>query len=336
MYPAGRTLIIPEQEKSPPVKVSELSVMRFSPELLWLSERAPANEFLSVGQSHLRCAPFQSPSAFLTADESTTKYMLQALRTLTLTFADEGKSLFIHPRLMRDISINPVITEIFKACKVATKLQSSACRGAARRRLKSQVQGLISHTYKNIPDGQGLLLSLQALILAEITLCFGVLSVYSRDPMVLREDSKEVKIIGFWSWKLYSSGPWAPLPNASGAEQAWLFAESVRRTLLVGHLFGDMFDIVVTGTFNFTGFVSTLPYDLRTEFWEHPEGPPAGLVVDSLGQTKSSLQSFRQLVIRFEDGLLTPKNVSSFERMLLVACRGYRAVMAQIGSPVHH
>lgn len=267
----------------------------------------------------------------LTLDESTLKYILQTLRTFPSSFAQEDKALYIHPKLIREMPVSRAAAKIFSICKNATRLRSSADRAVITQELELRVQELLNYAYKNKPDIQGLLTSVQALILAQITLSFGPLSKGPINLKALSKRTRDLRAVGLWSYKLWSSAPWV-LPNASSPEQAWLFAESVRRTLIVAHLVTDTFAVLMTGTFKFTGFVSALPYDSRTELWENPEGPLTGVESDLLSTGKSTLLSFRQLVNRFEDGVLTSKDVGHFERMLLVACRGYRMVMNRLGA----
>lgn len=320
----------PDEERSPLEEDADLDRPLREQKLLQRQQKAIANGTPSVDNPALHFVRPAPVPMFMTLDDATCRYLLQTLRTFPASFADQGKSLFIHPRLMRDMPVNRVAEKIFNLCKRATRLRSSADRLALTHDLDLRVQELINHTHREKPGTQGLLSAVQALILAQITLHLGALSTRGVGSETLSQRTRELKLLGAWSYRLWTSAPWT-LPNASNTKQSWLFAESVRRTLLVSHLLTDTLAVLCTGSFKFTGFVATLPYDSRTDFWEDPEGPPAGLEVDCLSGTTSTLLSFRQLVIMFEDGLLTSKDVGNFERMLLVACRGYRMVMNRIG-----
>ena len=262
----------------------------------------------------------------LTLDDDTFFYIMRTLRNSAVTFAQGGKTTFIHPRLMRDMPSNEIIARIFQLCCYANTLTSLADRAHARRDLEEMVQNLIQHTNRCNPNLQCLLLAMQALIMAQITLTVG-----NRDwekGVTLDQRIQDLKVLTAWSHSLYGSAPWTQL-NAVNANQSWLFAESIRRTLLISHMLCGTVEILQYGAFGFNGLVGTLPYDYRTELWDQPDGPGDDMDGCAVART-SKLKSFRQLVYEFESGELKPRDVGHFERLLLVACRGHTSVSVRI------
>ena len=322
-----------ERESSPSTSSDDSSPEAEEKQITTFRDMAFANGTPSIDDPGVHLIrPFNAPT-FFTLDDATTRYLLQTMRTLPTSFADSGQSLFIHPRVLQEIPVNRIASKIFSLCRYATKLRSASDRQVVSTELELRVQELINYFSRVRPGVQDLLVSVQALMLASITLGLGALSKGPVDVRTLKKRSSDLRVLGQWSTKLWNSAPWT-LPNATSPEQSWLFAESVRRTLITSHLLTDVFAVLCTGSFKFTGFISTLPFDARHEWWDDVQGPPDGMGEDDLYGEKSKLVSYRQLVVRFEDGALTSREIGSFQKLMLVACRGYRTVCNRFGLPV--
>lgn len=285
--------------------------------------------------SFLHCAPqlvfanriYDQPTCYpvvLTVDDESMQYILRVLRNMP----SNAESMYIHQDLAQSIQRPRAAVKVESLIAGASQQLDHEDQARLTQDLERAIRELIAYTHRAKPEIDTLLVCVQALLGAEITLSIGRLSSCSIPKGFHTCRSKQLRVLSQWCWKLWEQAPWT-LPKSTCVRQSWLFAESIRRTLLVSHIFCDSAAVMRTGVFKFSGFVSTLPYDSRTWLWWNKAEVP--LVT---AHAEAELQSFRQLVLRFESGMILEGEVDELEALMLVACRGHRVVSQQLGLPL--
>ncbi|KAF2097013.1 hypothetical protein NA57DRAFT_57622 [Rhizodiscina lignyota] len=196
----------------------------------------------------------------------TQAYLVNTLRYYPELYCSTGKTPFIHPLLseMRLVS-SPRAKEVFDACVSYHYVGNYAGLWD----LKSAAQRLIES--RPAEGGfEGLLSAVQALLLAEMALLFAPDAVSDDEAGLL------LRTLSAWTKLLYSRVP-QHLPASLTAWQAWTYAESVRRTILLAHILVDTFAAVRSGVFLHSVFLDALPFDSRTYLWDAETDPGRSL-----------------------------------------------------------
>ena len=130
-----------------------------------------------------------------------------------------------------------------------------------------------------------------------------------------------LKHLDRWILQLWKQAP-SQVPSTFSKTKAWLFAESVRRTMIMSYLIRWLHAVKTEGHFLHTPVIEALPFDLRTSFW------------DRIGEVSSDvnigtkLVSYREYRDMWDDGQL--HGATTFGTMMLVAFRGKNAVQVRI------
>ena len=154
---------------------------------------------------------------------------------------------------------------------------------------------------------EDILASVQALML------YLSIRLFDGDTQQRRLAESYVHTLGQWARQLWKTAP-SQTPGSLSPWQAWVFAESVRRSILVACL---IHSAIKRGYSEHTLFVEALPFDLHTTKWDAQSTMDWELIDP---QPRSSMVSYREYVERFSDG--QAKSVKEFETLLLIACYG--------------
>lgn len=119
----------------------------------------------------------------------------------------------------------------------------------------------------------------------------------------------------FWELAqlLYLQAP-AQLPRMLGPWRAWLFAESVRRTILVCHIILAVHGALRRGYAVHLLCVEALPFDMRAQLWD--AGSADAWEKATAASHEPSLVSLRQFVSLHHP---PARSASSFEDLLLLS-----------------
>ena len=112
------------------------------------------------------------------------------------------------------------------------------------------------------------------------------------------------------------------MPSTFSKTKAWLFAESVRRTMIVSHLIRWVHAVKTDGNFLHTPFIEALPFDLRTSLWDRISDVSSDV---NIGTKMVSYREYRDM---WDEGQV--HGATTFGTMMLVAFRGKAAVQARI------
>lgn len=231
----------------------------------------------------------------------TIKFLVETLRMYPNLFRSTGRAPFIHPLLAGTRRCDHS-NAIFKTC------------------FSKREDNLHHHVYSLIncrPQSgnlDGLLTAIQALLLALMSLLFS-------GPTFPDAKARHLlQTLATWTQSLYDRLP-QMLPLTLTPWQAWVFAESVRRTILMSHFLIVAYSSATTGTFLLNTFYVSLPFDGRTGLWDN--------VLDPGDETyeKTDIISYKEYTEEYKAGTKRlPADSTSFETLLTVACTGYETV----------
>jgi hypothetical protein len=95
-----------------------------------------------------------------------------------------------------------------------------------------------------------------------------------------------------------------------------LFAESVRRTIIVAFVLRGVYSLKKRNYSVRTPFIDSLPFDMRTVLWD----ASADSWTDAAGDPADSIVSLHQYSGMLESGIV--HGISPFGGLILAACRG--------------
>ncbi|KAB8071869.1 hypothetical protein BDV29DRAFT_11534 [Aspergillus leporis] len=101
--------------------------------------------------------------------------------------------------------------------------------------------------------------------------------------------------------------------------KAWLFAESVRRTIIIAFMLRNVYSLLKRHYSVHTPFVDSLPFDVRTSLWDADPGAWKGSTSDAL----QNMVSMHQYSSMLESGEV--HGISPFSALILAACKGKAA-----------
>ncbi|PYH42572.1 Zn(II)2Cys6 transcription factor domain-containing protein, partial [Aspergillus saccharolyticus JOP 1030-1] len=250
-------------------------------------------------------------------------FLCAGMRQYPLTFASSLKTHFIHPDLWPSPTTPPApLRDILTLCKHYTSpLSSASHRDPHSLHLLLHQKSRILHRHitraSTFPD---LLASAQALLLLQ---CILLLAPDHADQQTQAYQESISDMLMSLGHRLWTQAP-VQLPRTLSPRQAWLFAESVRRTIIVGFMLRSVYSLHTRNYSARTPFVDALPFDVRTGLWdaEGGEGPEA-LGAEREGVWESSegaLVSLHGYSGMLEQGQV--HSMGAFAGLILAACRG--------------
>lgn len=251
------------------------------------------------------------------------RYVIAGLREFPRTVLHLGRSSFLHRSLIDNMHVDPIILRIFSLCGSYATTETELRRHEVHRELLGQIDELCGRVHRS-DSLQTILLASQAMTMSAIILYLGTADHPAPfDPRDSFQRQRHFNQLGDWTHRLWELAPWK-LPDYLDQHSAWLFGESIRRTLLVSTILRDISSVLDTGSFIFTGFVSVLPFDSQTDVWDEHAGSMSDVPMPKL-------MSYRQLVDHFEGGKFSLSPPGPWIRLLLVVCRGYTRTVAKLG-----
>lgn len=224
-----------------------------------------------------------------------------------------GNSIFIHPFVYGKSLPRPV-ADILALCNLYENRDSDSendnqlSHPKLRSLLQRQIVSLL-HSAKKSTDFEELVACVQALTLAQ---CMQLSEGNIRGPGV----EKSLDMLAALACKMWSMVP-RELPSSMSPWHAWIFAETVRRTIVFSHLVIATFSFLTRGYACRTPFIDALPFDGRTYLWKARS--EAEWTKLSSGPNLPMVS-----VIEFTDLLESGRTLcfSPFEGLIVATCRG--------------
>lgn len=249
-------------------------------------------------------------------DLATMYYLAGHLKAFPITFSREARTPFIHSSLYSRW-LPKQIKDTYAICR-AYSLSIDNGEEFCFRILHQNLDELIkespvSHSFSD------LLASLQALIL------YLLICLFHKDPQQRRFAETHIVTLNQWTRRLWEQAP-NEISQRLSAWEAWAFAESVRRSIIISYLVRGVYQIAKFGFHPHSMFVETLPFDRHTWLWDATSASVwSSLPRDPL----HSIVSYREYTADFANQLINPTNL--FESLLLVMRYGKEPISHRLG-----
>ncbi|CAG8906403.1 unnamed protein product [Penicillium egyptiacum] len=254
-------------------------------------------------------------------DPNIIRFLVAGLRDLPVKFAENWKTLFIHPDLYTNGLPTPV-REIHNICRLHMQTGQTDRMSVTPLSMLRQNSADLRRRLSHAATFEELLGCSQALVLNQ---CMLVLDEYGNTYPY--SEAISVMLAGV-AGKLWQQAP-IQLPRALSPRYAWLLAESVRRTIIVCFILRSAYSLYTRNYSVRTPFIDSLPFDLRTNLWD--ENSEIAWQ-DALSDSGGSMVSLHEWSDRLAAGRV--HDVSCFSGLILAACKG-QAVSSIPSPPVH-
>lgn len=242
-------------------------------------------------------------------DPNIIRFLVAGLRDLPVKFAENSKTLFIHPHLYRN-GLPPPVREVHDICRLNMQTgQTSRISFTLLSMLRQQSMQL-SRRLSHAATFEELLGCSQALVLIQCIL------ILNEDASPIEYSEAVSAMLAGVAGRLWHQAP-IQLPRALSPRHAWLLAESVRRTIIVCFMLRSAYSLNTRNYSVRTPFVDSLPFDLRTNLWDDDSEHSWQ---NSLSDSHNSMVSLHE----WSDGLAAGRvhDVSGFSALILAACKG--------------
>ncbi|KAF7589577.1 hypothetical protein BBP40_004156 [Aspergillus hancockii] len=222
------------------------------------------------------------------------------------------KTLFIHPGLYQNPGASTALHNVQALCKLHVQASQSA-NPISLVHILRQNAAEVHRQAGHAASFEELLACTQALLLLQ---CLLILSETVADDGPYSESvSTMLSNVGR---RLWQQAP-IQLSHDLSPRNAWLFGESVRRTIIVAFMLRSVYSLLKRGYSVRTPFVDSLPFDVRTSLWDADPETWEGSTSDAL-QNMVSLYQYSSML---ESGEV--HGISPFSTLILAACKGKAA-----------
>ncbi|KAL2862448.1 Zn(II)2Cys6 transcription factor domain-containing protein [Aspergillus lucknowensis] len=258
------------------------------------------------GTTHIR--PSLRVEILKTHDRAIIQFLIDGMRQFPITFAEGMKTLFIHPHLY-DSSLPQPIRDIHTICRLLRGSEQTSLPFEIIACVVRQKSAKIRQQAERVTTFEELLACIQALILAQCILIF-----HGDEDDEYAEYTNSM--LASLARRLWEQAP-IQLPGDLSLRRAWLFAESVRRTIIVSYILCGAYSLGKRNYSMRTPFVDALPFDVRTSLWDAPSE-------DSWEKATSSRPVSMVSLREYSDMLAAGRvhQVTTFGSLILAACKG--------------
>ncbi|KAK9311596.1 transcription factor gsfR2 [Lipomyces starkeyi] len=242
-----------------------------------------------------------------TRDRAIIRYLVNGMRFFPIMFAKDMKTPFFHPQLYQSCLPAPV-RDIQAVCALYLANDRQYIPESVFRILRHTVTDLLQQA-KQPRSFEWLLACVQALILGQCIWLFG------GDENERDAESTNDIFVGL-AHRLWLEAP-VHLPNSLSPWRAWLFAESVRRTVIISYVLQGTYSLTRRKYSIRTPFVDAMPFDVRTWLWDSSSEEAWEEAASNVPLPLVSLHEYTDIL---EGGSV--RETSLFERLILAACRG--------------
>ncbi|KAI0443570.1 hypothetical protein F4803DRAFT_307564 [Xylaria telfairii] len=238
-----------------------------------------------------------------TFDPTTVQQQISILQSILLKYTQCGSNAFIHSCLYESHPPSPLldVSSILGSVSIS---ETEHLDMSVSHLLKAKVRHFL-HLGVRAGSYTELVSCVQAIVLLHIS------RLSCEDP----EDDPERDNRAIWALthRLWVRAP-TQLSSSISPWRAWVFAESVRRTLLVCNILLGVYGVVRRGYAVRHLCIETLPFDMRTRLWE-AETEESWREAASYNECAPPLVSFRQ----FKSQQQSSPSDSPFESLLYLS-----------------
>jgi hypothetical protein len=232
--------------------------------------------------------------------------IVDGMRGVPVSFARDTQALFIHPRLY-ETSLPRPVQEMHTMCNLCLADDKNS-PSVLHTLVEQRVACLIRYA-KRAASFEELLACVQALILAQ---CIRLRKEDGDEQSLKAANATLLEL----ARKLWQQAPYQ-LPSSMSPWRAWIFAESVRRTIIICYLLNTAFVLNKERFALRSPFVDALPFDIRTWLW-NIESEDAWTEASSNGSFPMvSLYEYTSMLLAGQ-----AQGTSLFEKLVFAACKG--------------
>ena len=254
------------------------------------------------------------PAADVTGhqNEDTLAYLVHQIRSYTTSFVYQSRTPFIHERIYRN-RMPQVLQGAFTICAVYLTINRSN-KSTVFQIIEAKAADLLQRN-----DGPAIsiadsLACVQALILVQIV------QLFDGDIRQRAIAEQNESTLAQWTEQLQSLVFQTEVHQRASQFQdwqSWIFAESVRRTIMTSHLIRKFYETLKLGYSTGAARMAPMTFTAQAAQWDLP-------LEDSLQNSSSPplplVSSYYDFILKWERGQIG--YMETFERVLLVACKG--------------
>ncbi|KAM0256122.1 hypothetical protein ACHAQJ_005209 [Trichoderma viride] len=236
-------------------------------------------------------------------------WMLEELKSYPQVFAQRVETSFIHKKLARHPLLRPLRVS-FGICAACICINESN-KPVLFQAIKAETSELTKPA-----SNSGTLLEdlsrLQAIVLYTIIRLF----YGDMEQQSLAEQQKH--LLGVWGFQLLQRAD-VELRQAPPSWESWILTESIRRTVLMAYMVYGVYSVFKYGICTEVPTLAVLPMSTKQVFW----ASQATYANHFLEDKTINYDEYSRLWLTW-----TPRRLESFEKVILVACKGIEAVEA--------
>ena len=241
-------------------------------------------------------------------DNDIVKYLVKLIKRYPAMLVYDGKLPFLHQELYRE-ELPRAIQDTYSVCACylgkTEANQEMIFRIMDAKIVEVLLQPESSWTYVDN------LACVQALLM------FQIIRLFDGDIRQRALAEKQDTILEQWTDQLRQRTPNESSPFQPSSWKAWIFAESVRRTVILSYFLRGTYANIKLGYCTIIGTLSRLPFTAQTQLWDSPSGTEWQQAAQSLTPSVVSYQDFMDM---WEIGRIS--EIQPFERLLIGAYKG--------------
>ena len=250
-----------------------------------------------------------SPEVKLALDKVTSDYLLQQQKSFVSMFTQSGTTPFIHPQLYQ-ARIPEQVQDAFALCGACERLGNDSAQLIPFPDFYITMSCRILEQSKRATSLFEYLASAHALMLT-------LINFLGRDDAWRPLKDALSRRLQHCTGRIWEMAP-THLPSSLSPWQAWIFAESIRRTILVAYMVQGHYAQFKQGFYIHTLCHESLPFDVRSSLWAAPQS--YAWYLSAGGNTTAMLASYHEFTDLWERGEVD--SIGPFEKLLLIACKG--------------
>lgn len=250
----------------------------------------------------------------------TLAYLNSQVRSYPASFVYQAKTPFIHPRSCQN-QTPQALQDAFTVCAVYLTMTPSN-KSTVFRIIESKAADLIQNhtgTEISIPED---LACVQALILVQIV------QLFDGDIRQRAIAERNESVLIQWTEQLQSRTG-AHLQTSTAQDwSSWIFAESVRRTVIMSHLPRFLYYTLRQGFCIGSSKMAPMVFTPSAAMWDMSF---SNSLQDVSSSTLPPVSSYYDFIIKWERGYR--EQIEPFERTLLIACKGEECAEVMYSDP---
>ncbi|OOQ83128.1 hypothetical protein PEBR_36607 [Penicillium brasilianum] len=241
-------------------------------------------------------------------DKWTMKQCLRIIKSFPQTFARSRRTPFIHQRLY-DTYLPNAIQDAF-AVSAAYCTKTTETEDMTLRILEAKTASLVEQVHQTT-SLQELLASVQALML------FHIIQLFDGDIRQRSIAERNIDTLRAWTTRLQVQ---AEDLSQTTSWQEWIFAESIRRTVIFSALLDSLYSSLKNGYCANVKELSMLPFTSKSRLWTITTS--AAWLTESC-HSGSDLVLYGDFSMAWENGRVLGE-LDDFQKLLLMPCVGER------------